>query len=74
MALSRGGKWEILNVLRRLEFGESKSSIAVATGRSRSTIRRISGGGLGVLLMGDNYSAEFAGQIICPAKTSKSVK
>jgi hypothetical protein len=32
--------WEILNVLRRLGRGESKTAIAAATGHSRSTIRR----------------------------------
>jgi transposase len=40
MAYREVAMWEILNVLRRLGRGESKSSIAQATGHSRSTIRR----------------------------------
>lgn len=40
MAYREVAMWEILNVLRRLDRGESKSSIAAATGHSRSTIRR----------------------------------
>ena len=40
MAYREVAMWEILNVLRRLGRGESKSSIAQATGYSRSTVRR----------------------------------
>lgn len=40
MAYREVAMWEILNVLRRLGRGESKSVIAGATGHSRSTIRR----------------------------------
>jgi DNA-binding IclR family transcriptional regulator len=40
MAYREVAMWEILNVLRRLGRGESKTSIAAATGHSRSTIRR----------------------------------
>lgn len=40
MAYRKVAMWEILTVLRRLHRGESKSAIALATGHSRSTIRR----------------------------------
>lgn len=32
--------WEVLNVLRRVGRGESKSAVARVTGHSRSTVRR----------------------------------
>lgn len=40
MAYREVAMWEILAVLRHLGRGESKSSVAQATGHSRSTIRR----------------------------------
>lgn len=40
MAYREVAMWEILNVLRRLGRGESKTQVAAATGHSRSTIRR----------------------------------
>lgn len=40
MAYREVAMWEILNVLRRVARGETKSAVARATGRSRSTIRR----------------------------------
>lgn len=40
MAYHEVAMWEILNVLERLARRESKSAIARATGRSRSTVRR----------------------------------
>jgi hypothetical protein len=40
MAFREVAMWEILNVLRRLGRGESKTAIATATSHSRSTIRR----------------------------------
>lgn len=40
MAYREVAMWEILDVLRRLSRGESKSSVAQATSHSRSTVRR----------------------------------
>ena len=40
MAYREVGMWEILNVLRRIGRGESKSVVARATGHSRVTVRR----------------------------------
>ena len=40
MAYREVAMWEILNVLRRVGTGESKSAVSRATGHSRSTIRR----------------------------------
>jgi hypothetical protein len=40
MAYREVAMWEILNVLRRLGRGESRSSVAAVAGHSRSTIRR----------------------------------
>src|SRR5206468_1800125 len=40
MAYHEVAMWEILNVLERLSRRASKSAIARATGRSRSTVRR----------------------------------
>jgi len=40
MAYREVGMWEILNVLRRIGRGETKSVVARATGHSRKTIRR----------------------------------
>lgn len=48
MAYREVAMWEILNVLGRLGQGESKTSIAAATGNSRSTIRRYEHEALGL--------------------------
>lgn len=40
MAYHEVGMWEILNVLKRIARGESKTAIKEATGRSRKTIRK----------------------------------
>lgn len=40
MAYREHGMWEVLEVLRRIHRGESRSRIERATGRSRKTIGR----------------------------------
>lgn len=40
MAYREMGMWEILDVLRRVHRGETRSAIQRATGRSRTTVRR----------------------------------
>lgn len=40
MAYREYGMWEILDVLRRIQRGESQKAIEAATGRTRKTIRR----------------------------------
>lgn len=40
MAYREYGMWEILDVLRRIQRGQTKKAIEAATGRTRKTIRR----------------------------------
>ena len=40
MAYRELGMWEVLDVLRRVHRGETKSGIERATGRTRKTIHR----------------------------------
>lgn len=40
MAYKEHGMWEVLDVLRRIDRGESHKAVVRATGRSRGTIRR----------------------------------
>ena len=57
--------WEILEVLRRVGRGESKSAVARTTGRSRMTVRRYvrTAVELGWELGAEEPSEELAAQV-----------